>query len=526
MELEKNDYFTLYESEEYVYIEVNKPGFDIKSFSEVLERKGQVTITKFLDLKKALDSGTKEPVQVGVLMPLIEVSTSPDDLKVYITLNSTKEQIEKDKNNLLSKIILELKDRGITHGIKSEVLNTQLEPKKKILICEAELPQHGKNAEIRYIDLPKHQPKINDDGSADHYDVDFIKVVKQGDWLGEKILATEGRSGTNIKGVTLGSRRGKDRILRYNSRSIEEVEEGNKVVLRAKKDGVVVYEDGRICVLDHLVIPGDVDYSTGNIEFNGNVTVKGTVWDGFKVVADRDISILGEMGIGSVEKIHSIQGNIYVKGGVSGKGKAIIEAKSGIFVKYANDCTIVCEGDIHIGYYAIDSNIKANNIIVDSVRGRIIGGSLNAKTKISSYTIGNAMEKITVLNVEGFDRKTIKIELDNLLLKYNEHLEHLDKNRRTMAIFENCLKDRIDLIATEEYTKYVSSNEEIITNIGALEERRLELMKILESRGEGEVAIFKKAYPKTYIEIKKIQKVIKEATSGTFYSQNNKLHLD
>lgn len=73
--------------------------------------------------------------------------------------------------------------------------------------------------------------------------------------------------------------------------------------------------------------------------------------------------------------------------------------------------------------------------------------------------------------------------------------------------------------------QYVDANEEILTKIGALEERRLELMKILESRGEGEIAIFKKAYPKTFIEIKKIQKVIEEATCGTFYSQNNKLHL-
>jgi uncharacterized protein (DUF342 family) len=525
MELENNDYFILYESKKCIYIKVKKLGFDIKSFNDIFTRQSQITITNFLDLKNALDFGTREPVQVGVFMPQIEVWTSSDDLKVYITLNITKEEIENDKNNILSKIILELKDKGITHGIKTEVLNTQLEPKKKILICEAELPQHGIDAVIRYIDLPKFQPKINDNGSADHYDMDFIKEVKQGDWLGEKVVAMEGSPGTNVKGVTLGSKHGKDKLLRYDSRSVEAVAEGNKIILRAKKDGAVTFKDGKICVLDHLVIPGDVDYSTGNIEFSGNVTVKGTVQDGFKVVADKDISILDEMGIGAVEKIHSTNGKIYVKGGVSGKGKAIIEAKNGVYIKYANECTVVCDRDIHIGYYCINSNIKANNIIVDSVRGRIIGGTLSAKAKISSYTIGNVMEKKTFVNVEGFDRKTIKIELDGLLLKYKEYLEILDKNHRTMAVFENCLKDRIDLTNTKDYMQYVDANEEILAKIGALEERRLELMKILESRGEGEVAVFKKAYPKTFIEIKKIQKVIEEATCGTFYSQNNKLHL-
>ncbi len=525
MALIQNDYFTLFESEEHLYIKVDKPGFDVKTFNELLSKHGQIAITKFLDLKKALDFGTAEPLQVGIVRPLIEISTSSDDLKAYITLNITEEQLKNEKKNILSKIILELKDKGITHGIKPGVLNTQLEPKKKILIAEGNLPQNGKDAEIRYIDLPKHQPKINDDGSTDHYNVDLIKEVKLGDWLGEKLIATEGFSGTNVKGDALSSKRGKDKILRFDHPSVEAVDEGDKVILRAKNDGVVEFKFGKICVLDHLIIPGDVDYGTGNIEFNGYITVRGIVQDGFSVVADKDISILGEMGIGGVEKIHSINGKIYVKGGISGKGKAIIEANNGVFIKYANDCTIICKGDVHIGYYAIDSNIQANNIIVDSGKGRIIGGSLNAKVKISSYTIGNWSEKKTVVNVEGFDRKAIKKELDNLLVKYKAYLDDLDKNRRAMAIYENSLRDHIALLKTDEYEYYVYSNDELLKKIAGLEDRRIELMKVLESRGEGEIAIFRKAYPKTFIEIKKIQKVIKQVTSGTFYSHNNQLHL-
>lgn len=38
MELKKNDYFTLYESEDNVYIKVDKPGFGIKTFNEDLAR--------------------------------------------------------------------------------------------------------------------------------------------------------------------------------------------------------------------------------------------------------------------------------------------------------------------------------------------------------------------------------------------------------------------------------------------------------------------------------------------------------
>jgi len=45
-----------------------------------------------------------------------------------------------------------------------------------------------------------------------------------------------------------------------------------------------------------------VDFKTGNINFDGFVTIKGTVADGFSVVAVKDVEILGTIGIGSVKK--------------------------------------------------------------------------------------------------------------------------------------------------------------------------------------------------------------------------------
>jgi hypothetical protein len=105
MELEKNDFFTLFESDKCIFIKVSKPGFDIKSFDKVFARQSQIVITKFLDLKKALDFGTKEPVQVGVFVPMINVSISSDDLKAYLILNITEEQIENDRAKPATPII-------------------------------------------------------------------------------------------------------------------------------------------------------------------------------------------------------------------------------------------------------------------------------------------------------------------------------------------------------------------------------------------------------------------------------------
>jgi len=89
--------------------------------------------------------------------------------------------------------------------------------------------------------------------------------------------------------------------------------------LYALKDGAVHYVDGSIAVYDVLEINGDVDFNTGNIDFNGYVNIKGTVEDNFSVKAEKDIEIGGVYGIGGVKLIESTGGSIYIRGGVAGK---------------------------------------------------------------------------------------------------------------------------------------------------------------------------------------------------------------
>jgi len=68
------------------------------------------------------------------------------------------------------------------------------------------------------------------------------------------------------------------------------------------------------------------------------VTIKGTVADGFSVVAVKDVEILGTIGIGSVKEVVSKEGSIYIKGGIAGKNKAVIKAKKDVYTKYISRC--------------------------------------------------------------------------------------------------------------------------------------------------------------------------------------------
>lgn len=152
------------------------------------------------------------------------------------------------------------------------------------------------------------------------------------------------------------------------------------------------YVDGKISVGNHLIIHGNVGTGTGNIQFDGSVTINGIVSAGFSVKASQDISILGELGISGVKESESENGDIFIKGGVFGNNLTFIKAAKNIFLKHANECKLEAGDDIHIGYYALGANIKDRNIIANEQKGKIIGGMIEAKGKVSAAVFGNRLE--------------------------------------------------------------------------------------------------------------------------------------
>lgn len=526
MEILRNEYFNIFCKDDKVYISVLTPGYSINNFPILLKDYPRICIKQFLNLKNALDNGSIDAVEFGILRPKIEVNVSPDNLKATIKLNITSNELEYNRTTIIKEIIESLKSNNIIYGIISESLTKNLNIQTDIVIAQGILPISGDDAVVKYIELPLRKPTIKDDGTADFYEMNLIFEANKGDYLGEKILPTAGTPGKTIQGQILPAKPGNDKSLNYDSKTVEASEEDGKIVLRALINGAVSFSEGRVSILNHLIIHGDVGYETGNIDFDGYVTIKGTVSDDFSVIAGKDISIESLMGIGAVDKIISKYGDIYIKGGVSGKGHAIIEAEKNVFIKYANACTISSKESINIGFYSLDSSLSSKNIIVSSSKGRIIGGTINAHAKVVATTIGNKFEKKTIINVKGFDRKQIKKDLDDLLVKYKKCLVELEKNKREMKVYETMVENINDLKKIEEYTFYTTINENLMMEIAQLEDKRKSLMDYLESKGEGEVSILKEAYPQTFLEIKNLQKVIQKITNGTFYSQDNELHSE
>ncbi len=523
MILFENEMIKLSEQDNEVLLSVSQTGLEAKEFNQILREYPQIKLSSFTKLQLALQEASGKPCKIGVLKPEIELEVSTDEMLVYVRVNLPASTCTEKRQEISTKIITLLEENAITDGIIPNALEADFEPGKKIMVARGQSPRPGKDAKYKYFELNENKPELNNTGKADHYELHLINNVKENDWLGEKTPVQPGTSGYTVLGRILPPKAGRDYTLKYDLGAVSLDIEDEIEVLRAKHDGAVRFKDGKITVDNHLHIGGDVDYNTGNIRFDGFVTIEGTVKDKFVVEATKDIEIKGDTGIGAVGRIESLQGSIYIRGGINGKNEAMVIAKENIFAKFSNECILLAGGSIHIGLYAIDSTLKADEIHLDPKKGRIIGGEIHATHKISTSSIGNIQERKTKINVEGFERGQIKAQLDATKIQFQEIISKANKLRRQLEIFETNM-DVIDQKAKTTYKGMMVNYENIIDDINRLNSQVVKLENMLKTRGDGEVKILNSVFPRTILEIKSLQKYVKTMMNCSFYVKDRELH--
>lgn len=522
LELFRNYFLELTVKEDNLYIQVFNLGYDIREFNNIIAAFPVVHLTNFINLRKALLEANQELIHIGYIKSRVDVLISKDEMQASIFINVTKEELKENKDTLIEEITKALEAHGVVEGIEN-IYEKPLMSQCEIVIARGIPPVFGDDAKIINFEISEKKPIVKEDGSVNHYELNLIDNARAGDWLGERIPPKEGKPGMTVTGKLVPGKRGKDLNLKYDKKTVGLYEEDGKTILRALVDGAVKFDGNKIKIDNHLIIPSDVGYETGNISFDGYVTINGIVKDGFSVTAKYDISINGNMGICAVGKIQSKEGSIFIKGGIFGRNIAKIEAKKNVYVKYCNECSITAGEDINVGFYALDSNLNAQKVLLDPKYGKIIGGTIVARVKVVSGVIGNKSEKKTIINVQGFDRNAIRKEFETLLEKYKELLEEANAVKRQIEVFEYNLSGA-EYANMEEYNKYVAKYEEIIYEIKLLDAARKNLQITLQTKGEGEIGIFEAAYPETFLEIKKMQKKISSVVSGSFYAENRELH--
>lgn len=514
------------ESGDAFYLESFQKGMSTDRFNEIIKTLPMLRITSVLLVNSVLTRAPHPAVLFAERKERIIPEITSDGLKAYITLNLSPSEFEpQNRKALLEEILGVLAAQQIVYGIRMDVLKTRLMPLEKILIAEGVPAVNGEDAQIRQYSLENPKPQVIDNDRVNHYELNLIHHINQGGWLGERKDPTPGFPGKTVTGKTIAPIPGKMLPLLYDRVSVREEYKDGVTTLYARKSGAVLYKGDRVTVYDYMEIKGDVDFRVGNVDFDGFLTVKGTVEDNFAVTADRDIEIMGEYGVGAAQKIESRNGNIYIKGGIAGKSRASIRCTRNLYVKFLKDVEVVCDGTVYIGFYSMNANIRAKQVIIESNRGRIIGGTIHADIFVAAAEIGNRAESRTIIKLNGFDRGTLKAQLDYIVERLERAREQITKIKQLLHIYSSA-----QTLTPEQRTVYIrvmDNYAQLKDLIRDLELERRDYVKYLKTPGEGAVTIHSRVYPKVRIEIKSAAaELAVEGLGGTWFYSGNELHAN
>ncbi len=498
----ENDFFILSKEDLKIFINVKKEGYDITLFSkEVLSKFARIKITKFAGLSGAIKNVIKTPIEIGEFGEIIEVKIDSNAIEVTGEVKiSNEEFLTTDIELMYINIRKQIGELNVIYGVlpKDEL---RIDVNLPFVIARGTPAINGGDAVIRMYEIMDIKPTIESEGGVDYYELNVINKIEIDGWLGERIEPTKGIDGINVHGQLICAHAGKQINLKYDKSTVREKisEDESITTLRAITTGAVVYINGAVSVQNAIEVDGDIGVSTGNIDFEGFIDINGTVEDNYSVVADENIQILGDMGIGAIELIESRNGDIFIKGGIAGKGKAVIKASGSIYIKFASDCTIICENTVNIGFYAMNCNIIAKEVIFESTGSRLIGGETEADVKVVVGEIGSKTGAQTKIKINGFDKQQMKNEYDDIYkaidlfkLKINEYKDSYE--RLIAKNSDDTSQSDIDLA----YDKMMYYKEKL----KKLYITQKHVMSYMKTKGEGEVTAKNKIYSNVNISIK------------------------
>lgn len=289
----------------------------------------------------------------------------------------------------------------------------------------------GRDAIIEYkfeADRDGGHPVVLADGRVDFYNLGLIQNVNKGQVLAVKHNSVQGTDGCTVLGEVLPARPGKDVPLPVG-KNIEVLDDGLTMV--AGVSGQVALQNNKINVHPVYEVKGDVDLSTGNIQFVGSVVIRGGVNSGFSVKAEGDIEVRGYVDCGDLEA----GGSIVVRSGIQGRGKGSIRAGGDVSAKFIENANVVAGKAVLAGEAIMHSQVSAGErVAVNGKKGLLVGGVIRAGDEVSAKVIGSALA--TPTEIEVGVNPLLREELISVSSQLREFSTSLDKTVKALHVLK------------------------------------------------------------------------------------------
>lgn len=438
-------------------------------------------------------------IQTQSVVNGIELMFSDDNTEVYVTIKNPTMSFSKEK------VLDYLKDIGVTTGIDQNEIDKMIAEKdntKRYKVAQSKKPVDGEDGWFEFLfdtDVST-KPKILKDGSVDYSEYGDVPFVDEGEKIAIYHPVTPSEDGLSFTNEIIVAKKGKD-LARLKGKGF--LVEGNEYF--AKTQGRVTYKDGRLLVENELLIDGDVSLATGDINFSGNIHIRGNVLTGVVVASAKGDVIVD----GYVEACQIYAGgSVVMKNGMQGNGKGKIIAGGSVSGKFFERVTIEAGMDVRANAIMNSDITAVQDIVVSGKFGIIIGGCLRTQRQITATIIGNMSEVKTVLQVGSDtdlyatllanekDQKELKKEYDKIdafMKKVDEALK-AGENQQLAMQKRKLLRGKIE--KETQLTENLKKNKKIMDQIARCSQAKIKVQKAL--------------YPGTSIMMNGVKAVISE----------------
>lgn len=413
------------------------------------------------------------------------------------------------KGKLMTKaeILSSLEMAGVQYGIVEPMIDAYIKNRQfcvNIVLAKAVLPVEGHSASIEYhFDTTvQSKPEIKEDGTVDFHQLNNIVHVEKGDCLATLTPMDAGTPGTDVCGRTLQPKKVKNAALRYG-KNISVSEDGLQIF--SNVSGHAALTDGMVFVSNTYEVPADVNTSTGDIEYDGDISINGNVITGFQVKATGDIYVKGAVEGANL----TAGGDIILNRGMQGMERGILKAGGNVISKFIENATVTAGGYVAADAIMHSKVTAQGDILVKGKRGLITGGELHSGTMIEAKILGSTMGTHTNLEV-GIDPMLIE-EYHSMEKELPGLEKELEKNAQTVGLYRKKLQKNGKLPDDKMLAlKTASENQkELEEKIKKCEERFQFLEEQMEQNSNGCIRIENIAYPGVKVVISNVVYYVK-----------------
>ena len=332
-----------------------------------------------------------------------------------------------------------LENHGVVAGIEKKQLQRMIDTKKyfqETLVAVTKPAKDGTPGRFEFLFNTEidHKPKILPDGSVDYSNIREVETVTEGDEIVHYHPATKGEDGMDVYGNVIAARPGRE-LPQIKGKGFRVSE--NKRVYTAAITGKITYQGERLVISSLLEIDGDVTHATGNINFAGDVVIRGNVVTGMTVQATGNITVNGH-----VEGACLYSGKeIILKNGMQGGGKGEIHCKGSVSGKFFEQTQINAGGDVNANAILNCMILSEGQVLVSGKMGVIVGGSTHAIRGISATTIGN-MSEVKMELIIGVDSE-VYVKIGALEERLKSLLEEKAKIEEGIKRIDSILQKQV-----------------------------------------------------------------------------------